>query len=172
MSWSGRATAPNSFHCPTRRLIPSFRYRLPRSARTPASSTPSRLRACWRSIPALRRRPRRRRRPRPNVALPPPPQWYPPPAVVGPARYPAAPRVANTSATIAFVLALLGLVLAPVVDIAAVIVGHHALGTIRRTGEAGAGLAKAALAIGYSLIGMGALVTAFLVSMIAGSVAH
>jgi hypothetical protein len=80
--------------------------------------------------------------------------------------------VANTSATIAFVLSLLGLVLTPVVDIAAVIVAHHALGTIRRTGEAGAGLAKAALVIGYSLIGIGVLVTAFFVAMLFGSVAQ
>jgi peptidyl-prolyl cis-trans isomerase B (cyclophilin B) len=80
--------------------------------------------------------------------------------------------VANTSATIAFVLSLLGLVFTPIVDVAAVIVGHHALSTIRRTGEAGAGLAKAALAIGYGLIGVGALVTAFLIAMIFGSIAQ
>lgn len=122
----------------------------------------------------------------------PPPEWYPtpaptyPPAVVyptpgpayspapvtGPAGYPPAPRVTNSSATIAFVLSLLGLVFTPIVDIAAVIVGHHALRTIRRTGEAGAGLAKAALAIGYGLIGVGALVTAFVVAMLVGSTAQ
>jgi uncharacterized membrane protein len=97
---------------------------------------------------------------------------YPPSASTGPAGYPAAPRAANTSASIAFVLSLLGLVLTPVVDVAAVIVGHHALSTIRRTGEAGAGLAKAALAIGYSLIGIGTMTTAFVVAMIFGSVAQ
>jgi len=122
------------------------------------------------------------------MTLPPPPDWYAPPpvatpagyagatpagyAVAAPAGYPAAPRVTNSSATIAFVLSLLGLVLTPVVDIAAVIVGHHALGTIRRTGEAGAGLATAALAIGYSLIGIGALVIAFFGAMIFGSIAQ
>jgi uncharacterized membrane protein len=106
------------------------------------------------------------------VTLPPPPEWYPPPPVSGPSGYPAAPQAANASATIAFVLSLLGLVFTPVVDIAAVIVGHHALRTIRRTGEAGAGLAKAALGIGYSLIGIGALVTAFLIAMLIGSIAQ
>ena len=106
------------------------------------------------------------------MTLPPPSQWYPPPPAAVPAGYPVAPRVANTSATIAFVLSLLGLVFTPVVDIAAVIVGHHALSTIRRTGEAGAGLAKAALAIGYSLIGIGALVVGFVAAMIFGSIAH
>jgi uncharacterized membrane protein len=82
------------------------------------------------------------------------------------------PVSTNSSATIAFVLALLGLVFTPVVDIAAVIVGHHALATIRRTGEAGAGLAKAALAIGYSLIGIGVLVVAFMAAAVAGSIAQ
>ena len=114
------------------------------------------------------------------MTLPPPPEWYAPPpvatpagyAVATPAGYPAAPRETNASATIAFVLSLLGLVLTPVVDVAAVIVGHHALSTIRRTGEAGASLAKAALAIGYSLIGIGALVIAFVGSMIFGAIAH
>lgn len=107
------------------------------------------------------------------------PQPYPPgySYPTGFAAPPAAPVTANnattnTSATIAFVLALLGLVLTPVVDIAAVIVGHYALATIRRTGQQGAGLAKAALAIGYSLIGLGALVVAFVVAAIAGSVAQ
>jgi hypothetical protein len=80
--------------------------------------------------------------------------------------------VTNSSASIAFVLSLLGLVLTPVVDVAAVIVGHHALRTIRRTGEGGAGLAKAALAIGYSLIGVGVLVGSFFVAMIVGSIAQ
>ncbi len=94
----------------------------------------------------------------------------PPPHV--PAYAPTPPAATNTSATIAFVLALLGLVLTPVVDIAAVIVGHHALATIRKTGEAGAGLAKAALAIGYSLIGIGTLVVVFVAAAIAGSVAQ
>jgi uncharacterized membrane protein len=84
----------------------------------------------------------------------------------------AAPAATNSSATIAFILALLGLIFTPVVDIAAVIVGHHALATIRRTGEPGAGLAKAALAIGYSLIGIGVCVVAFMVAVIAGSVAQ
>jgi hypothetical protein len=130
------------------------------------------------------------------VTLPPPPNsdpfLPPPPAATygspqpyapgyaypnGFATPPAAPgatntAVTNTSATIAFVLALLGLVLTPVVDIAAVVVGHHALATIRRTGEQGAGLAKAALAIGYSLLGLGALVVAFFVAAVAGSIAQ
>jgi hypothetical protein len=90
----------------------------------------------------------------------------------GSAPPPAAYAGTNTSATIAFVLALLGLVFTPLVDIAAVIVGHYALATIRRTGEQGAGLAKAALAIGYSLLGIGVLVTAFVVAMLVGSTAQ
>jgi uncharacterized membrane protein len=88
------------------------------------------------------------------------------------AGYAAPAQATNSSATIAFVLSLLGLVLTPVVDVAAVIVGHYALRTIRRTGEAGAGLAKAALGIGYSLIGVGTMTTAFFVAMLAGSVAN
>lgn len=108
----------------------------------------------------------------PAVAYPPPGPAFSPAPVTGPAGYPPAPRATNSSATIAFVLSLLGLVFTPIVDIAAVIVGHHALRTIRRTGEAGAGLAKAALAIGYGLIGVGALVTAFIVAMLVGSTAQ
>ena len=77
----------------------------------------------------------------------------------------------NTSAIIAFVLSLLGIVLTPIVDIAAVILGHHALASVRRTGQPGASLAKAALVIGYTLIVTGVAVAAFFVSMIAGSVA-
>jgi hypothetical protein len=128
------------------------------------------------------------------MTLPPPPSpepYRPPPAPApytspqpyaaypgynsnptGTAPPPAAYAGTNTSATIAFVLALLGLVFTPVVDIAAVIVGHYALATIRRTGEQGAGLAKAALAIGYSLLGIGVLVTAFVVAMFVGSTAQ
>ena len=124
------------------------------------------------------------------MTLPPPPSsdpFLPPPAPqyaapqpyapgyaqpAGTATPPPASATTNSSATIAFVLALLGLVLTPVVDIAAVIVGHYALATIRRTGEAGAGLAKAALAIGYSLIGIGVLVVAFVAAAVAGSIAQ
>jgi hypothetical protein len=79
--------------------------------------------------------------------------------------------VTNTSAVIAFVLSVLGLVFTPIVDIAAVIVGHHALAVIRRTGESGAGLAKAALIIGYSLIVAATVLAAFFASMIAGAIA-
>jgi len=113
---------------------------------------------------------------------PPPAATYAPPqpyaaypgyaSPANPAAYPATPASTNGSATVAFILALLGLVLTPVVDIAAVIVGHYALATIRRTGEPGAGLAKAALAIGYSLIGIGTLVVAFAVAAVSGSIAQ
>jgi uncharacterized membrane protein len=103
------------------------------------------------------------------VTLPPPPgfdPFLPPPTAA------TNTSATNSSATIAFVLALLGLVFTPVVDVAAVIVGHHALATIRRTGEQGAGLAKAALVIGYSLIGLGVLVVAFVVAVRVGSIAQ
>ena len=105
--------------------------------------------------------------PQPHAAYP---GYYANPT--GTAPPPAAYSRTNSSATIAFVLALLGLVFTPVVDIAAVIVGHHALATIRRTGEQGAGLAKAALAIGYSLLGTGLLVVAFVVATLVGSTAQ
>ncbi len=109
------------------------------------------------------------------IAVPPstyaPPPGYSSPYVTAPIGSPTPVAATSTSATIAFVLSLLGLVLTPVVDIAAVIVGHYALATIRRTGQAGAGLAKAALVIGYSLIMVGLATTAFLAAMIAGAVA-
>jgi len=102
----------------------------------------------------------------------PQPAYAAPPNPYAPPQYSATPApVTNTSAVIAFVLSLLGLVFTPIVDIAAVILAHHALSTTRRTGQAGAGLAKAALVIGYSLIVAGAALTAFLASMIAASVA-
>ncbi len=70
-------------------------------------------------------------------------------AAVGPGApgtFPARPST-NVSAIIAFVMSLLGII--PVVSIIAVILGHRALIAVGRTGEAGGGLARAALVMGY-----------------------
>jgi uncharacterized protein DUF4190 len=60
---------------------------------------------------------------------------------------PAAPRATNTMAIVALVLAL---VFAP----AGVVCGHIARRQIRSSGEEGAGLATAALVVGYILTGL------------------
>ncbi|MGN6501669.1 MAG: DUF4190 domain-containing protein [Pseudolysinimonas sp.] len=57
----------------------------------------------------------------------------------------------NTLAIISLVLSLVG------VSLGGVICGHIALSQIRRTGEAGHGLAMAGLIIGYVFIGLGVL---------------
>jgi len=59
-------------------------------------------------------------------------------------------------------LAIVSLVTGFCCSIAAVITGHMALGQIRRTGEAGRGLAVAGLILGYVSIGFTALALAFL----------
>lgn len=55
-------------------------------------------------------------------------------------------------------LAIVSLILAFFVSIGGIIVGHIALGQIKRTGEGGRGLALAGLVIGYVFTGLGLLI--------------
>ncbi|WP_314148264.1 DUF4190 domain-containing protein [uncultured Leifsonia sp.] len=81
-----------------------------------------------------------------------PPQGYAGQPYPAPYGYAQAPRT-NT-------LAIVSLVSAFVVSIVAVITGHIALAQIRRTGEAGRGMALAGLIIGYVGVGFTVLVFA------------
>ncbi|HTL42249.1 MAG TPA: DUF4190 domain-containing protein [Pseudolysinimonas sp.] len=73
------------------------------------------------------------------------PQTYAPAATYAPG------PPTNTLAIISLVLSLVG------VSLGGVICGHIALSQIRRTGEAGHGLALAGVIIGYAFIGLGLL---------------
>jgi Domain of unknown function (DUF4190) len=65
--------------------------------------------------------------------------------------YPPAPQKTNT-------LAIIALVASFFISLAGVIMGHIALGQIKRTGEGGRGLAIAALVIGYASMAIGLVV--------------
>lgn len=56
-------------------------------------------------------------------------------------------------------LAIIALILGIVVPLGGIITGHIALGQIKRTGEAGRGLALAGTIIGYALTALGILIT-------------
>jgi hypothetical protein len=71
--------------------------------------------------------------------IPTPPAYEPAPA------YSAAPPVGAKTNTLAIVALILGIV----IPIGGIITGHIALGQIKRTGEAGHGLALAGTIIGY-----------------------
>jgi hypothetical protein len=58
------------------------------------------------------------------------------------------------------VLAIISLIAAFVMPVAAIVTGHIAMSQIRRTGEQGAGLAKAGLILGYVFVALGVLVAA------------
>jgi peptidyl-prolyl cis-trans isomerase B (cyclophilin B) len=79
---------------------------------------------------------------------------------VAPAAYPAygQPAAAGYYAPPTNTLAILALVLGFVVPLGGIICGHLALGQIKRTGEAGHGLAMAGLIIGYVLTGLTVLI--------------
>lgn len=87
-----------------------------------------------------------------------------PPAARGPV-----PPPTNGSAIAAFVLSLFAVI--PLVSVVAVIVGHFAQATVRRTGEGGYGLARAGTIIGYVGVGLWSLAVVFAVARIAGGLA-
>lgn len=62
----------------------------------------------------------------------------------------------NTLAIIALISAMAGVATFVFAPIGAVL-GHVATGQIRRTGQAGAGLARAAIVVGWSVTGLGLL---------------
>ncbi len=66
------------------------------------------------------------------------------------------------------VLAIIALVLGIFVPIGGIICGHIALGQIKRTGEAGHGLALAGTIIGYAFTALGIIITiAYVVFIVA-----
>ncbi|HET7419423.1 MAG TPA: DUF4190 domain-containing protein [Candidatus Dormibacteraeota bacterium] len=83
-------------------------------------------------------------------------QWMPSGAALpNPAQAPVLPveytRPTNQLAIIALIASILSWVLFPVAGaLVGVVTGHIARGQIRRSGESGAGLAMAALVIGYA----------------------
>lgn len=84
----------------------------------------------------------------------------PPAAPAAPAAYPAygQPAAPGYYAPPTNTLAILALVLGFVVPLGGIICGHLALGQIKRTGEAGHGLAMAGLIIGYVFTGLTILI--------------
>jgi hypothetical protein len=66
-------------------------------------------------------------------------------------------RPTNSSAIAALVCGILAFCGLGPIAIVAVILGHKALGQIRRTGEDGYGLAKAGLVLGYLALAFAAL---------------
>src|SRR3954469_16996948 len=103
--------------------------------------------------------------PAPDANVPPQPNPYAQPAAQ-PAAQPnpyeqpnpyGAPAYAYAPGPRTNTLAIVGLVLSFVVSIAGVICSHIALSQIKRTGEAGRGLAIAGLIVGYVFTAFGAL---------------
>ena len=94
--------------------------------------------------------------PTPSDATPPPAAPTPPPAQpVYPAYgQPAPGYYAPPTNTMAILALVFGFVFAPV----GIVLGHLALGQIKRTGESGHGLALAGLILGYVFTGLGVLV--------------
>ncbi|GGF40137.1 DUF4190 domain-containing protein [Subtercola lobariae] len=75
------------------------------------------------------------------------PAQYPPAQYASPAQYAPNPYPAAAATN---VFAIVALVLAFVVPIGAIVVGHIALSQIKRTGEQGRGIALAGTIIGYA----------------------
>ncbi|CAN5421023.1 hypothetical protein BH10ACT4_BH10ACT4_09350 [soil metagenome] len=86
----------------------------------------------------------------------------PPPA---PSPYTAAPVGPRTNT-----LAIVALILGIFIPLGGIICGHIALGQIKRTGEAGHGLALAGTIIGYALTALGIIVGLIYVVAIAALV--
>lgn len=86
----------------------------------------------------------------------------PPPA---PSPYTAAPVGPRTNT-----LAIVALILGIFIPLGGIICGHIALGQIKRTGEAGHGLALAGTIIGYALTALGIIVGLIYVVAIAAVV--
>lgn len=100
-----------------------------------------------------------------------PPQSHLPPQArqaYAPPQYHAVAPTTNTSAVISLIMAILGWTLLPIIgSIVAIIFGHMARATIRRTGQAGDGMALIGLVLSYialSLLLLGLL--AFFVVMV------
>ena len=99
--------------------------------------------------------------PTPSDATPPPAAPTPPPAQpVYPAYgQPAPGYYAPPTNTMAILALVFGFVFAPV----GIVLGHLALGQIKRTGESGRGLALAGVIVGYALVGFFFLLVLFFV---------
>jgi hypothetical protein len=90
---------------------------------------------------------------------------YPPPAY---GQYPAPART-NSLATAGLVCSIAGVAVCLLACIAGIICGHIARGQIRRTGEGGAGLALAALIVGYTWLALGVIAVIVIVTIAANS---
>lgn len=93
-----------------------------------------------------------------------PPPGYPPPGYPGwgygapyPSGYPP-PAKTNPLAITALVLSVIGIVVAPL-SLVGIVVGLIALNQVKRTGEAGQGLAIAGIAVGTAALVLGVLMT-------------
>jgi hypothetical protein len=75
-------------------------------------------------------------------------------------------RRTNPEAIAALVCGIAGFVGVAPACIAAIILGHRALGQIRRTGEDGYGLAKAGLILGYVALVLGILGLVLILALI------
>ena len=89
----------------------------------------------------------------------------PPPPATPPAYSAAVPAAAKTNT-----LAIVALILGIFVPLGGIITGHIALSQIKRTGEAGHGLALAGTIIGYALTVLGIILTIVYVVVIAAVV--
>ncbi|MDP9903264.1 DUF4190 domain-containing protein [Arthrobacter bambusae] len=98
--------------------------------------------------------------PVPDAGAPAQPQWQAPayPAPYGAAPGPTHPYAAQPRTN---VLAIISLISAFVFSAAAVVTGHIALSQIKRTGEAGRGMALAGLIIGY--VGVAFIIVFFII---------
>ena len=98
--------------------------------------------------------------PTPDGATPPAPPAPPAPPVYpayGQAPTPGYAPPTNTMAIVAMVLSLVGLVTG-ITAIVGAILGHVALGQIKRTGEGGRQLALTAIIAGWIITGLGVLI--------------
>jgi hypothetical protein len=100
--------------------------------------------------------------PAPNYQPPQPAPYNPAPYGTTPYGVPLGPRT-NTLAIVALVLGL-------TVPVGGIICGHLALGQIRRTGEAGHGLAQAGLILGYVFTGLGVLFAIIYIGIIVAAI--
>lgn len=86
----------------------------------------------------------------------------------------AAPARTNTLAIVSLILSIAGLFV-PLASIAGIVTGHISLGQIKRTGEAGHGLAFGGTVVGYIVTGLGLIAIVayviFLVVIIGAGVA-
>ena len=103
----------------------------------------------------------------PNASIAPAPPTTPP---APPAPYaPPQQQETDSSAIVAFTLALLGFLI--ITAVAGAVIAHRSLATIRRENRAGEGLVKAALVLAYMWLTVALLSTAFYVGVHLGSTA-